>query len=127
MEILITIAIVGLLAAIAIPSYDAYAKKARYSELVQAAIPYKRGVDLCYQTTGSLINCRGGVNGVPPNLSTGSIASIAFIFTLSNGLIFVFPSDESGFNMVNDYYTLTPQINNGQLLWSYGGPGVRYI
>ena len=36
-ELMITIAIVGILAAIAIPSYLSYTEKARFSEVVQAA------------------------------------------------------------------------------------------
>ena len=126
-ELMITISIVGLLVAIAIPSYSDYIKKARYTELIKAAEPYKKAVDICYQTTGSLIDCRAGTNGVPQNISGNSTSLAAFIFTLSNGLIFVFPNTQDGFNMINDYYTVTPSINNGRLLWRYGGPGVKYI
>ena len=127
LELMITIAIVGLLAAIAIPSYFDYVQKARYSELIQAAGPYRKAVDICYQTTGSLSNCSAGQNGVPPNLTGNTTSLVAYIFTLPNGLIFVFPNSQDGFNLISDFYTLTPTIRNNTLDWNYGGPGVKYI
>lgn len=127
LELMITIAIVGLLAAIAIPSYVEYRQKARYSELIQASVPYRNAVDVCYQTTGSLTNCSGGQNGVPQNLLNNSSSLVAYIFVLPNGLIFVFPNSQNGFNLIQDFYTLTPTIRNNTLDWQYGGPGARYI
>jgi len=43
-------------------------------------------------------------------------------------LIFVFPNTQDGFNLIQDFYTLTPTINNNTLNWQYGGPGAsKYI
>jgi len=126
-ELLITIAIVGILAAIAIPSYTEYLKRSRFSELVNAAQPFKKAVDICYQSTGTLANCSSGQNGVPQNMTNNSSSLAAFIFTLPNGLIFVFPNNRDGFNLIGDFYTMTPSVNNGTLSWTYGGPGARYI
>jgi type IV pilus assembly protein PilA len=127
-ELLISIAIVGLLAGIAVPSYMDYTKRARYSEIVNAAVPFKKGVEICYYTTGSLTNCSAGQNGVPQNLTNTNTSSlVSFIFTLPNGLIFIFPNTLHGFNMMNDFYTLTPSVLNGRLRWQQGGPGARYV
>jgi prepilin-type N-terminal cleavage/methylation domain-containing protein len=126
-ELMVTIIIVGLLAAIAIPSYVEYQRKARYSELVNASGAFRKGVDLCYQTTASLTGCTAGQNGVPQNYVGNSSSLTAFIFTLNNGIIFVFPNSINGFNTIGDYYTLTPTIRNGTLRWDFNGPGARYI
>ena len=64
-ELLIVIAIIGILAAIAVPAYQTYTLKARFSEVVSAAAPYKLGVEICFQEQGSLLNCNNGSNGVP--------------------------------------------------------------
>ena len=49
-ELMIVIAIIGILAAIAIPAYSTYVKKAKFSEVVNAVSAVKTAVDLCAQT-----------------------------------------------------------------------------
>ncbi len=51
-ELMIVIAIIGILAAIALPAYQTYTKKARFSEVVLAVSPVKSAVEVCYQTRG---------------------------------------------------------------------------
>ncbi len=64
-EMLIVVAIAGILAAIAVPQYQTYTKRAKFSEVVSASQPFKVAVDTCYQTTGALTACGNGSNGVP--------------------------------------------------------------
>ncbi|MEC5210022.1 type IV pilus assembly protein PilA [Psychrobacter sp. PL15] len=51
-ELMIVIAIIGILAAIALPAYQTYTKKAKFTEVVLAASSVKNAVDICYQTKG---------------------------------------------------------------------------
>jgi len=79
-ELLIVVAIIGILAAIAVPQYQSYTAKARFSEVVQATAPFKLGVEVCYQDFGALASCNApGVNGVLPNTTaaSGLVASVA--------------------------------------------------
>ena len=46
-ELMIVVAIIGILAAVAIPSYQNYTLKAKYTEVANAVAPYKTAVDLC--------------------------------------------------------------------------------
>jgi len=66
-ELMIVVAIIGILAAVAVPAYQNYTLKARYSEVVSAAAPYKLGLEICFQEQGTLAaaNCTNGLNGVP--------------------------------------------------------------
>jgi type IV pilus assembly protein PilA len=54
-ELMIVVAIIGILAAIAIPSYQTYTKKAKFTEVVQSTQPVKLAVELCVQD-GSCLN-----------------------------------------------------------------------
>lgn len=64
-ELMIVVAIIGILAAVAVPAYQTYTNKAKYSEVVSAAAPFKLGIETCFQEQGSLTNCTNGNNGVP--------------------------------------------------------------
>ena len=64
-ELMIVIAIIGILAALALPAYQTYAKKAKFSEVVMATTAVKSAIDICYQTKGSMEACQphDGNNG----------------------------------------------------------------
>jgi type IV pilus assembly protein PilA len=59
-ELMIVIAIIGILAAIALPAYQTYTNKAKFSEVVTATTGVRSAVDLCYQTKGALTSCIPG-------------------------------------------------------------------
>lgn len=53
-ELMIVVAIIGILAAIAIPAYQDYTVRAKMSEAITAAAPAKTGVSEFYQSEGVL-------------------------------------------------------------------------
>ncbi|MGD9107641.1 MAG: prepilin-type N-terminal cleavage/methylation domain-containing protein [Gammaproteobacteria bacterium] len=76
-ELLITIAIVGILAAIAIPSYGHYLKRARFSGVITASSQYKTAVALALQEGVSMKDLHLGVHGIPDAPSaTKNLASL---------------------------------------------------
>lgn len=123
-ELLVVIAIVGILMAVGIPTYQSYTRRAHFTEVVQAAAPYKLGVMECYQMTGKLDNCEAGTNGVPTAIISGEGAGLIDAITVSEqGVITVTPKDEFGIES-QDTYVLTPAITNGHVRWKTSGGGV---
>jgi type IV pilus assembly protein PilA len=120
-ELMITVTIVGILAAVAIPSYLNYTRRAYFSEVVLATSPYKVGVTECFQTNGTLTGCDAGTNHIPAAISsaTGAVASV----TVANGVITATPVAARGI-VATDTYILTPTVTNNVLIWASSGGGV---
>ena len=121
MELLIALVIVGILSAIAIPTYMQYRKRAHYCEMLLALQPYKVSVTECYIITGKMNECNGGKHGVNANLSkgTGNIQSI----TTTKGTITITPNDKNGITS-KDTYILTPTVTGGRIHWKSSGGAV---
>jgi len=125
LELMIVIAIVGILATLAIPSYQHYSNKAKFSEVVQAVAPYKLAVTTCAHEHQGLADCSTpGQNGIPANFATpdGKTGYTALVTVGANGLITAtsqrikIDKDES-FTFV-----LTPKYQgNGQITWDKSG------
>ncbi|MEE4345005.1 prepilin-type N-terminal cleavage/methylation domain-containing protein [Pseudomonas alliivorans] len=76
-ELMIVVAIVGILAAVAIPQYSDYTSRARASSTVNDIAAYKQAVSLCAQETGALAACGAGSNGVPAATATANTVGLA--------------------------------------------------
>ena len=86
-ELLVVIAIIGILAAVAVPSYLDYAKRAKYSEIVNATAPFKVAVEACYITRGNLTDCDSGAYGVPAAVADGTGAGYLNSISVADGII----------------------------------------
>ncbi|WP_288987127.1 prepilin-type N-terminal cleavage/methylation domain-containing protein [uncultured Pseudoalteromonas sp.] len=102
-ELMIVVAIIGILAAVALPAYQNYTKKAYFSEVILATAPYKAGVQTCF-LTNALEECDLGQNGIPATTSTDVVASVA----VADGVITVTPNAVNGI-VAGDTYKLTPK------------------
>lgn len=122
-ELMIVVAIIGILAAIALPSYQNYTKKAKFTEVVQATQSYKLGVEECYQSTGDLNNCDAGSNGVPAALSGSGYGVVASV-NVANGVITATATDGGTPDLDGKTYILTPTATAGTLTWAASGTAV---
>ncbi len=80
-ELMIVIAIIGILAAVALPAYQDYTVRAKVSELVLAASGGKTAVSEAYQTLGHMPATAS--SGVTDQVSK-YVASVAYTTTATN-------------------------------------------
>lgn len=119
-ELMIVIAIIGILAAIALPAYQQYTQKARYTEVVMGATAVKTAVEVCAQVQDGFTNCTAGSNGVPANDATNSpgiVNTVTWTPTSNtSGTIVVVPDAGNGI-LATDTYTMTGTYGSGMVTW----------
>jgi len=73
-ELMIVVAIIGILAAVALPAYQNYTLKAEFTETKVATGALKTGVEVCSQTLGLAAggNCDNNTNGIPADVTAGN-------------------------------------------------------
>lgn len=116
-ELMIVVAIIGILAAVALPAYQEYTVKAKVSEVILAASQCRTAVAEAYQTGGT---SSPGANGWGCESTTATTKYVATVTTDTNGVITVtsststdLPSDARGTTI-----TLTP-VNAGGTALTY--------
>ncbi|MEQ1635200.1 MAG: prepilin-type N-terminal cleavage/methylation domain-containing protein [Methylococcales bacterium] len=119
-ELMIVVAIIGILASIALPAYQTYTKKAKFSEVVIGTAGKKTEVELCAQdqaVAGAAAvpaGCVDGAFGISP--AVGAAGHILSIVTGANGVITATAATADGLN--GETYILTPALANGKVTWT---------
>jgi type IV pilus assembly protein PilA len=114
-ELMIVVAIIGILAAIALPAYQDYTVRSQVTEGLSLAGAAKMAVAETYASTGAF----------PPDNATAGLAAANTIIgkyvtsvTVSGlGIITIVYSPKVGTNMSGKTITLTPKDNVGSISW----------
>jgi len=104
-ELMIVVAIIGILAAVALPAYQDYTKRAKMSEVILAASACRTTITEVYQT-GSQTTV--GINSWGCESTTPTSKYVKSITTTADGKITVMADNIDSTNIDGKVVTLTP-------------------
>lgn len=107
-ELMIVVAIIGILAAVAIPQYKDYTSKSKAASAVTSLGAYTKAVAICSQETGALTDCDLGASGVPGTMSTALISAVA----VADGVITATIDANKMGNASASTIVLTPDVSD---------------
>ncbi|MBY5923182.1 prepilin-type N-terminal cleavage/methylation domain-containing protein [Ferrimonas balearica] len=120
-ELMIVVAIIGILAAIALPAYNNYTRKAAFTEVVQATSAFKTSIEVCAQTNGLTAATAGtcdtlGQDGIPTQASATSANKVSGVTWDGTDLVVTAAAD--GPLQGTETYTLSATYSgNSQITW----------
>ena len=131
-ELMIVVAIIGILAAVALPAYQNYTKRAEFTETVVATGIVKTAVEVCVQTKGlaGAGDCDNNTNGIPQDVTAGSeVVGIALTGTAAaktgaaaaNDTFIITATAPTSSPNTSATYTLTGTLQaTGRIIWDDG-------
>lgn len=110
-ELMIVVAIIGILAAVAIPQYQQYTRSANAQTFLSEIQTYKVSVGLCVQKlgNGNATGCNDGVQGIPA--AAGAVGDVV------NGVITLNLGDLDG-NGTAEQVLVTPTVAATRITWA---------
>ena len=113
-ELMIVVAIIGILAAVALPAYQDYTIKAKVGGAIGSIAGLKTAVSVCAQETGDLANCDTGANGIPTFSATKEISAAS----VADGVITVTFQNIKATEVDGKTMTLTPTAGTSNVTWT---------
>ncbi len=115
-ELMIVVAIIGILAAIALPAYQDYTARSQFSEAVNLAGGLKTVVADIYADKGAFTDADSGNFGVPAAADVKGKYTTSV--TVTDGVVVALAGGDASALIAGKTITLTPTANNGSIEWA---------
>ena len=120
-ELMIVVAIIGILAAIAIPQYSDYTSRTRAAGTVAEIASLRTAVALCAAEEGKLASCNAGSAGIPAVANFVTTKNTKTLTSISAGII-TGVSGATAADGTDLTFILTPtQGANANMTWAMTG------
>ena len=125
-ELMIVVAIIGILAAIAIPAYQDYTIRAQVTEGLNLASDLKAGIGELYADRGNGADIDSDNLGLPPaNYKSGKYVTQ---IEVTDGTIEITYGNSANSKINGETLTLVPSVNdNDDVIWTCGGDGTSLL
>jgi type IV pilus assembly protein PilA len=128
-ELMIVVAIIGILAAVAIPAYQTYTKKARFSEVTLSTAGVKIAVETCAQEHDDPSTCDAAGNPAVAQAETGAPTALVGSVTVGpvavdGATITATPVAANGIALT-DTYILVGTYAAGKMTWDDSTSGCK--
>jgi len=131
-ELMIVVAIIGILAAVALPAYNDYTRRAEFSETIVSTGVLKTAVEVCVQRLGlaGAGNCDNNTNGIPADVTAASeVVGMALTGTapaktgaaVANDTYIITATAPTSSPNTTETFALTGTLQaNGRIVWNNG-------
>lgn len=115
-ELMIVVAIIGILAAVAIPAYNDYTQTTKAGAGIAGLSSYKTTVAMCYQKEGDIDECDAGAKGIPGEVTAAGTINYLAAVDVADGVITATleAKDRAGTAIS---IALSPEVSNGTINW----------
>lgn len=115
-ELMIVVAIIGILAAVAIPQYKDYTAKTKVSTAIISMDGVKKAVALCIQENGTATGCSSNSNGIPVWAATKELTTVV---ATDGQIVATFKAAaDVGNDLGGKTITFAPVINPARVAWT---------